>query len=264
MKDYEIIVSDPSFLQNRQFTLAFFSHVILYQVVFLCIIITYTGSSQLYHKWSLFMCVKLFLLGRPGCGKSSAAKRIAEFIERDRQNWAVHNFKDYNILYQMAKEDILHQKFVLHEDNSFDVLDAAKLDEALHELEKIVSKHLNEIRIHQPDKNHLIIIELARENYDDAFEQFSSNFLADSYFLLINTEFEECRKRIKKRVKASKPGDLDNHNVSKFVMETYYRIQHPLTMENLLPRFQILNNNGPWNDFSSKLEPLIKKILRIN
>lgn len=208
--------------------------------------------------------IKLFLLGRPGCGKSRTAKHVATIIESNGQNWAVHNFKDYNILYEMAKEDILHQEFVLHEDNSFDVLDAAKLDEALHELEKIVSKHLNEISIHQPGKNHLIIIELARENYDDAFEQFSSNFLADSYFLLIDTRFKKCKKRIRKRVKVSKPDDLDNHNISKYVMKTYYLHQQPITQENLLPRFQILANNGSWDNFTREVEPFIQQVLKVH
>lgn len=209
------------------------------------------------------MSVKLFLLGRPGCGKSRTAKYIEAFIKDNGWNWITSNFKDYDILQKMAKNDILHEEIILHEDGSFDVKKASKLDEAIHTLESWVNEHFPNIDIHQSNNNQFIIIELARENYDDAFRQFLPLFLQNAYFLLIDADFDECKKRIKKRVTASDPDNNDNHDISNFVMETYYRNQHPLTMEPLLPRFKILDNNGNWDNFTKELEPFIRRILNI-
>lgn len=210
------------------------------------------------------MSVKLFLLGRPGCGKSKTAKYIEAFVKNNGWNWIVTNFKDYDILYEMAENDILHKEILLYDDGSFEVKKASKLDEAIHILEDRINEHFSKIDVHQSDNNHLIIIELARENYDEAFKQFLPVFLQNAYFLLIDTQFEECKKRIKKRVAFPDPNDHDNHNVSNFVMDTYYRDQHPLTIKHLLPRWKMLNNNGNWDDFTYEVEPFIKKILNVN
>ena len=205
------------------------------------------------------MSVKLFLVGRPGCGKSRTTRHIGNFIKTNGWDWSIYDFKDYDILYEMAQQDDSGEKFYLYEDGSFDVKDASKLDEALHILEKKVAEYDRNIDIHQSTTNQLIIIEMARGDYDDTFKKLSQDFLQDAYFLLIDAEFEKCKQRIKKRVASPEP---DNHNVSNFVMETYYRNQHPLTIEHLLPRFKLLSNNNEWDDFTQNLEPLILTILK--
>lgn len=211
----------------------------------------------------MLMTVKLFLLGRPGCGKSRTAKHVEAFIRNNGWDWITSNFKDYDILHEMAENDILHEEIYLHEDGTFDVKKASKLDEAIHILESRINEHFPNIDIHQSGNNQFIIIELARGNYDDAFTQFLPVFLQNAYFLLIDADFDECKKRIKQRITSSDPDNRDNHDISNFVMETYYRNQYPLTMEHLLPRFQMLNNNGEWEDFTKELEPFIRQILNI-
>lgn len=206
------------------------------------------------------MTVKLFLLGRPGCGKSRTAKYVETLIRNNGWDWITSNFKDYDILHEMAENDSFHEEILLHEDGSFDVKKASKLDEAIHALESRVNENFPNIDVHQSGNNQFIIIELARGNYDDAFGQFLPVFLQNAYFLLIDADFDECKKRIKQRITSSDP---DNHDISTFVMETYYRNQHPLTMEHLLPRFQMLNNNGEWDGFIKELEPFIRQILNI-
>lgn len=207
------------------------------------------------------MFVKLFLPGRPGCGKSRTAKTIKEFIHSNEWSMVVTNFKDYDILYEMARKDVLHKKFDLHEDGSFDVKDASVLNEALWILEDKVRKHYRNINVHQSNQTELIIIEFARSNYDDAFRQFSPGFLQDAHFLLIDADFDTCKERIEKRVASSEP---DNHNVSDFAMDTYYKNQHPPTDTTITPRLTILTNNGEWDDFTKELKPFIKKLLHIS
>ena len=209
------------------------------------------------------MSVKLFLVGRPGCGKSRTTKHIEHFIHSNGWAWNIIDLKDYDILYEMARQDLSGEHFYLYEDGSFDVKDASLLDDALHILETNIREHDSNIDALLSSRHQLIIIEMARENYDDTFEKFSPDILQNAYFLLIDTEFEECKQRIKKRIASPEPDNRDNHNVSNFVMETNYREQHSLTMKHLLPRFQILTNNGSWDDFAKKLDPFIRQILKI-
>ncbi|HCI79822.1 MAG TPA: hypothetical protein DHW02_09035 [Ktedonobacter sp.] len=202
------------------------------------------------------MYVKLFLLGRPGCGKSRTARHLTEFVKSF--SWTTQRFKDYDILAEMAKTDTRFRLL----DNGFDILKGSAFDDALHILDDNVRKYCQNIETNQPNTNQLIIIELARSNYDDAFKHFTSNMLDDASFLLIDVEFGKCKDRIKKRIASPEPNTNDNHFVSDYAMDKFYKEQH-LPQDSAIS-LTIFTNNGSWDNFTHEVEPFIQRLLKIH
>src|SRR5438094_6435413 len=87
-----------------------------------------------------FMEKKVFVLGRPGSGKTTAVRRLIELAkERD---WIITRIKDYNILYSMfqAESNLQYKRFRPTAHEGFDVIDMSVFDTALEKLEKIVKE----------------------------------------------------------------------------------------------------------------------------
>lgn len=207
------------------------------------------------------MRVKLFVFGRSGCGKSKTSKHISTII--GSYGWTTKRFMDYGILYQMFQDERVNLRFTKAKGGGFDIHDVQAFDDALKRLERDVLAHCQNIDNHQSHSHELLIIEFARKNYDDTFKKLSQDILQDAHFLLINADFYECRKRIKERRTSSEQDSNDNHNVSDFAMNTYFKEQLPPENPSITSRLTTLTNNGSWDDFTKELEPFIRHILNI-
>ena len=161
------------------------------------------------------MVEKLFVLGLPGSGKSTAARYI-EMLARD-YNWLPRRFNDYDILFEMYLADTEGKQFSKAEYNGFDVHEHFVFDEALREIEKKVLQR-NKVAC---DKDELIIIEFARNDYSNALGLFSPAFLQDAFFLFLDTDIPTCRIRIKNR--SEHPETSDDHYVSEYIFKSYYQ-----------------------------------------
>ncbi len=158
---------------------------------------------------------RVFVLGLPGSGKSTAARYI-EMLARDN-GWKTSRFNDYDILFEMFLADQEGNRFSSTEYGGFDVHELIVFDEALKELERVVLK-----REKAPDdKNELIIIEFARDDYCRALGLLSPTLLQDAFFLFLDTDIPTCIKRIKDRI--AHPQFLDDHHVSEYIFESYYQ-----------------------------------------
>src|SRR5260370_41551086 len=82
------------------------------------------------------MAEKLFILGRPGSGKTTAARHVVK-LAQGKGCSALH-FNDYDILRAMFQADDEHKMFRPTEHNGFDVLDFSVLDTALQLIDKSV------------------------------------------------------------------------------------------------------------------------------
>lgn len=189
--------------------------------------------------------VKIFILGRPGSGKSSAARRILKLAHR--RGYSTLRINDYEILQQMFQNDTNHQ-FVSAQFGGFDVRDFSVLDTALKSIEKTVRRRRNSADF--------VIIEFARNNYENALAQFSKSFLQDSYFLFLDTDIHSCILRIYNRVKYSTTED--DHFVSEEIVKCYYNKQY--IPANLAEKFGIgehrvtlMSNKGSSNEFDRKI-----------
>lgn len=204
------------------------------------------------------MVEKLFVFGLPGSGKSSLIRHIS-MCAQWRKLPATH-INDYDILYQMFLEDTQGQ-FRLTAYDGFDVLDVAVFDTALKKLEEYVKALISTAQLEE-----IVLIEFSRNNYENAFQQFSKEFLLDSYFLYLNVDQENCKKRIFERI--SHPTTLDDHFVSEYIFDAYYREDDGLSLSSFLERdykidksrVLVIDNNCSLEVATRKIDGFINRI----
>ena len=195
------------------------------------------------------MVIKIFLLGRPGCGKSSAAKHIIQYIE-DRQ-WSTKRFKDFDILQEMAKEEQYRESFkptFYKEFEGFDVLNKEIFDIALQKLNEQLYHHIS-----TSVKDEIILIEFARDDYIAALSSLMTEVLQGAYFLCIDVNIDICKARIKKRLE--KPITSDDHYISDEALQKFYFNQ--IFPDESFPTKFKLDNNGTEQDFIKKINNLV-------
>src|SRR6266702_5803905 len=171
--------------------------------------------STIAKRKCVVMVKKVFLLGLPGSGKSTAARYIEKLAQRN--NWSSIRFNDYAILYEWFQADADGRRFSAIEYDGFDVHDHSIFDEALKEVERRVVRREKV----SCEKNQLIIIEFARADYCKALGLFSPMFLKNASFLFVDADIPNCIQRIKERV--AHPRTPDDHYVSDYIFEAYYQ-----------------------------------------
>src|SRR6266487_2364404 len=82
------------------------------------------------------MLIKVFVLGRPGSGKTTAFRRISALL--NDKGWPITRIRDYGILQGMSRHEIEGKKFRPADHGGFDVVDFSVLDNALVEVERQV------------------------------------------------------------------------------------------------------------------------------
>ena len=178
------------------------------------------------------MIAKLFILGRPGSGKSTTARYITKLAQRE--GWVPTSYCDYNVLYSMFQKE-LHdplcpqQHFEPVDHNGFRVIDFSVLDPALKIIQKRAIASLNDC---YPYAQRLFVIEFARDDYIQALRQFDPAFLQDAHFLFLDSDVDLCIQRIHDRV--AHPDSIDDHFVSDDIITGYYQKDSSRDMIRLL------------------------------
>lgn len=199
------------------------------------------------------MPIKLFLLGRPGCGKSSATRHIIKHLQNKRRS--IKRFKDFDILKEMSSEEQYKQDFKATLYDGFDVVNEYVFDEALKELETRLHRYISKAGV-----NKIIIVEFARNDYVKAFQYFSSFVLNDAHVLLIDTDLDECIERVKRRM--DDPKSDDDHYVSEEAIQKFYAEQVLPDSNMLLGKFEKIDNNGTFPEFIAKIDNFVKDIIK--
>lgn len=166
------------------------------------------------------MFAKVFVLGRPGTGKTTVVHQLITLAER--RGFAAYRMKDYEILYKMFQED-RQGRFRATDYGGFDVLDFSVFNSVLERLEQTIDEKMKDEKDERrevPEKNGIITIEFARNDYREALSHFSPEFLRDSYFFFVDSDVNTCIQRIHTRV--TNPPKPDCHYVSDHIMHTYY------------------------------------------
>jgi hypothetical protein len=168
------------------------------------------------------MVRNVFILGRPGTGKSY----IAQLIQKSAKNkgWIADHIYDYQLLQDMFSEEAL--KSVPPSERSFrprgpeaycgfDVINFDVLDTVVVRMADKVRKG----RTFFPEENKLFLIEFARNKYGPGLHKFGSDILQDALLLYIKADMKTCKDRVAQRVKSGSPF---GHFVSDEIMEGYY------------------------------------------
>lgn len=171
------------------------------------------------------MMQKVFVVGRSGSGKTTAAKIIAESIPTIaesiptiaesivRGNLATCRFRDYDILHKMYWKDRNH-RFYKADYEGFGVIDYGVFDEAL---EKLASEVRNKV---SSGFNGIVTIEFARNNYQRAIKKFTMDAHEKAHLLFVDCEVDKCIHRIHDRV--TNPPTPDSHFVPDDIMLSYF------------------------------------------
>lgn len=212
------------------------------------------------------MIVKLFFLGRPGSGKSTAYHCITRHIEKHYNKWSVYRVNDYEILHTMFLADKEHKDFRPSQPSGFEIWNTSILNSALEKLEEQARRHIS-----SAENNELIIIEFARDDYFEAFKRFKRDFLKSAYFLYIETDVETCIWRIHDRV--AHPTmyltELDRHFVPDNILKEYYNkdakpymtLRFKKDYKIASRRVKIIDNVGSMDDFLEEVKRIVDSIL---
>lgn len=179
------------------------------------------------------MAINLFLLGRPGSGKSTAAHYIQWFIKK--HHWSAVHINDYHFLLAQFKADIHQRKFKSSGCGGFDVLDFSVLDTALHALE-------HEAQSYTSHPHTLLLLEFARKDYTQALQQFHPTFLRNASFLFFEADLDTCVNRVYER--AYHPTNPDDHFISEEMLRSYYQEDNKAyLMYKMLSGYGVSENN---------------------
>lgn len=174
----------------------------------------------------------IFLLGRPGCGKSAIYSILREELLKRSLAREVERIDDFPIILKLLDQD---REFKRHyrKEGGFVVTDFTILDDALREIDTELKKEA------KPDK--ITFVEFARSNYSSALKNFSRWVLDRSLLLYIYCPYEVCVARNVRRFKEGKT--IDNHIAPSDIMEKYYKKDE---YEDLLLRSEeILRKEAP-------------------
>lgn len=207
------------------------------------------------------MAIKIFLLGRPGSGKSTAAQYI-DMMTRE-YGWSSMHINDYDFLHAMYQEDTHYQRFRPSVYGGFDVLDFSVLDQALHSVEAKACRYM-------AFSKRLLLLEFARDNYQKALKQFQPAFLRDAYFLFFEANIEMCVRRVYER--SSNPLSCNDHFISEQMIRSYYHEDNrPYLTYNLLADYgisdkkvRVINNTGSRKELKVQIKSFVKTIVEPN
>ncbi len=158
------------------------------------------------------MLIKLFVFGFPGSGKSTVSRYVVDHVQRSYKNWVAQRICDYNILYDMFKQDSKRKDFYPVKHGGFYVTNPRKYDDALKQLEKSV----NSLNVKE---NKLLVIEFARGDYAKALKLFQNSFFLNSSYLFLYTDLSTCLERIAQRIKDQ--CSIDDHFVPEHSLERF-------------------------------------------
>jgi adenylate kinase family enzyme len=163
----------------------------------------------------------VFLLGRPGCGKSSLYRELEGRILESGQAQTFERIDDFpKVWARMKRDDALEQdgKERIYTRRSEDGAYLITGENFYNDILKEVNADV--LRIDEPD--HLIFIEFARPNYVEAIQHFDKRILDRCLVIYMEVSFDISWERNVARHQAEMNQDGDDHFVYRETMEEIY------------------------------------------
>ena len=155
----------------------------------------------------------IFLLGRPGCGKSVIYNMLTERLRKEKLAREVMRIDDFPVLKDIVDEDKEFKRH-LRKEGGFEVTDLSMLDDVLKRINDQLKK------LEKPGR--VIFVEFSRDCYAHAMKNFDREVLDRSLILYIYAPFDVCLERNVRRFREKQKG-LDDHIVPSDMMHKYYR-----------------------------------------
>lgn len=162
----------------------------------------------------------VFLLGRPGCGKSALYRELEKRILESGQARTCERVDDFPIVWaRIQRDDALERegKARIYSRRADDGAYLAN-DNFFDGILKEVNAHV--LEIDRPD--HVVFIEFARPNYVEAIQDFDPRILEQCIAVYMEVSFEICWERNVARHAAAMAQDGDDHMVGREAMEEVY------------------------------------------
>ena len=197
----------------------------------------------------------VFLLGRPGCGKSAVFRIVEQELRAKGFRGELKRIDDFPLLKHIFDTDIEYKRHRPAPEGGVKVTDGTVWDDLIKGLDK------QALELQSPDR--LLFIEFSRDNYVRAFKNFSPKVLKNSLIVYIDCPFDVCWERNVRRAK--KEQGLDAHLVSREEMEkTYARDDHEVLQKHVVaPVLIVKNESDDIKNLKIELKKVVKKLKEI-
>jgi class 3 adenylate cyclase len=188
----------------------------------------------------------IFIVGRPGTGKSS----IRKLLIRDLENQLGAKTKaldDYDLLKKMSEADINCKRFIPQGGGGFMVKDPAVLTEVL--------RNISSDCLSDTDTHVTWMIEFARGQYSEAFSAFDARVLEKAVVIHISCNKNQIYERLEARARAG------GANVTGDVIEKYYKEDDAsyICKKMGIPCIEV-DNDTPINELKAKVKMIIRQL----
>jgi adenylate kinase family enzyme len=163
----------------------------------------------------------VFLLGRPGCGKSALYRELEKHILASGQAKTFERVDDFPKLWaKLQEDDALEQQgqeriySTASDDGDYHITNYNIFNDILKEV------NADSLKIDKPDL--VIFFEFARSNYVRALQNFDKSILANCIAIYMEVDFDTCWARNVARHQATIAQDGDDHLVPREEMEKIY------------------------------------------
>jgi adenylate kinase family enzyme len=159
----------------------------------------------------------IFLLGRPGCGKSEVYRWTTERLAKDKLLKEFMRVDDFPKLWNIFMEDEKSKHWEHCKktpDGGYLVTDDGVWDRILKEVNDDL------LRLNSPRK--AVFVEFSRNNYVHSMGNFSEKVLKNAVIVYIDCSFETCWTRNVRRHEKAVAAGTDDHLVSREEMEKTY------------------------------------------
>jgi len=196
----------------------------------------------------------VFLIGRPGCGKSAVFRIIEGELRKMGFKGEIKRIDDFPLLKHIFDTDVEHKRHRPAPGGGVKVTDDSVWDELIDGLNK------QALELQAPDK--ILFIEFSRNDYRRAFKRFSPEVLKNSIVVYIDAPFDVCWERNVRRVEREREMGLDSHLVSREEMEkTYARDDHEELPEYVnAPTLFVKNDSDDMEKLKEELRRVVEKL----
>jgi hypothetical protein len=209
----------------------------------------------------------VFIMGRPGSGKSLAARCISGRGESQTcllPGWDVEHLTDYPLLMTMFQDEELadldnsQRRFAASSPSGFVVKDFSVLPEVLVKMNEVLVQKMAQLT--SPT---LFLVEFARDDYgnwQDIWSMFAAPILENAYCLCLQANMQLCMSRVHERT-SNKQCEHDTF-VADEVMTTYYPDERFIDVQEIfgMTRVAIIDNHGEWQHAWAEISNFVHSI----